>query len=142
MHIMKASEGTYVTAHRHGLGAQVIVIGGDGYELLFMPGYEKNRRRVPAKPYSVISPFLNEFHGHFITGKGGHHMLAFRCGGIRYGSGLKHDPARTAQSRDPFAQWYKILYEQEDPSIREEYYKELEQNGSSLCLAPLDQGRG
>jgi len=142
MHVMEASEGTYVTAHRHGPGAHVIVIDGDGYELLFMPGDEKNRHKVPAKPFAVVSPCLNELHQHFNTGKGGYRMLAFRGGGIRYGSGLRHDPARTAQSKDPFAQWYKIPYEQEDPSIREEYYAELEKNGISLRLAPLDQGRG
>ena len=140
MHVMEAAEGTYVTAHRHGAGAHVIVIEGDGYELMFMPGEEKNRRKVIAKPYAVVAPRLNEFHQHFNTGKGGYKMLAFRGGGIKYGSGHTFNPARTAQSKDPYAYSFKIGYDKEDPSIREEYYKELEKNGISLRLAPIDQG--
>ena len=43
IHVMGASEGTYVTAHRHGPGAHVIVIGGKGYELMFFEGEEPKR---------------------------------------------------------------------------------------------------
>jgi hypothetical protein len=76
MHVMEASEGTYVTAHRHGPGAHVIVIDGDGYELLFMPG-DRKAAQGTSKAYAVVSPHLNEFHQHFNTGKGGYRMLAF-----------------------------------------------------------------
>jgi quercetin dioxygenase-like cupin family protein len=139
IHVMEASEGTYVTAHRHGPGAHVIVVGGEGYELLFMPGDEKNRRKVPARPYAVVAPKLNEFHQHFNSGKGPYRMLAFRGYGLKYGWGAMYDPAITAQSKDLHARAYKIPYAQEDPSIREEYYRELEKNGVTLRLEPLDQ---
>ena len=81
IHILEVSEGTYVTAHRHGAGAHVIVVGGEGYELLFMPGEEDDatkQRKVPVKPYGVIAPRLNEFHQHFNTGKGPFRQLAFK----------------------------------------------------------------
>jgi mannose-6-phosphate isomerase-like protein (cupin superfamily) len=142
MHVMGASEGTYVTAHRHGAGAHVIVIGGQGYELLFMPGEEKNRTIVPANPYAVVAPKHNEFHQHFNSGKGEYRMLAFRGMGLRYGTGRKFDPAYTAQSKDPHQIHFKIRYDQEDPAIREEYHQELEKNGVSLRLEPVDQGGG
>ena len=83
MHIMSVSEGTYVTAHRHEARAHVIVVGGRGYELLFMPGEEKQRRRVPTNPYAVVAPRHNEYHQHFNTGKGEYRMLAFRGSGLR-----------------------------------------------------------
>jgi quercetin dioxygenase-like cupin family protein len=142
LHVMGVSEGTYVTAHRHGAGAHVIVIKGRGYELFFMPGEEKNRRRVPANPYAVVAPKHNEFHQHFNTGNGEYRMLAFRGSGLRYGTGTAFNPALTAQDKDPHALAFKITYEKEDPAIREEYYRELEKNGIDLRLKPLDQDRG
>ncbi len=142
IHVMETAEGTYVTAHRHGAGAHVTVVEGQGYEILFMPGEEKNRRKVPTKPYSVVAPRLNEFHQHFNTGKGPYRMLAFRGGALRYGSGRGFDPARTAQDKDPYAYAFKISYDKEDPMIREEYYKELEKSGVTVRLPPINQGRG
>jgi quercetin dioxygenase-like cupin family protein len=138
MHVMGVSPGTYVTAHRHEARAHVIVIAGEGYELLFMPDEEK-RRRVPTTPYAVVAPRHNEYHQHFNTGKAEYRMLAFRGSGLRQGGGRRYDPARTAQDKDPNAVSFKIAYEKEDPAIREEYYKELERNGIDLRLKPLDQ---
>lgn len=139
MHIMGVSEGTYVTAHRHGPGAHVIVVEGEGYELMFMPGQEQDRDKVSANPYTVVAPKLNEYHQHFNTGKGEYRMLAFRSNGLRYGWGKAYSNARTVQEKDPFADSHKISYEKEDPAIREQYYEELEANGIDLRLKPLDQ---
>jgi quercetin dioxygenase-like cupin family protein len=139
MHIMSVSEGTYVTAHRHEARAHVIVIAGQGYELLFMPDEEKQRRKVPTNPYAVVAPRHNEYHQHFNTGKGEYRMLAFRGSGLRQGGGRRYDPARTAHDKNPYDLSFKIAYEKEDPAIREEYYRELEKNGISLRLKPLDQ---
>jgi len=139
MHIMSVSEGTYVTAHRHEARAHVIVVEGYGYELLFMPNEEKQRRRVPTNPYAVVAPRHNEYHQHFNTGKGEYRMLAFRGSGLRQGGGRRYDPARTAQDKNPYDLSFKIPYQKEDPAIREEYYKELEKNGITLRLEPLDQ---
>lgn len=148
IHILEVSEGTYVTAHRHGAGAHVIVIGGEGYEYFFMPGDERNpdkRQKAPLKPYAVISPRLNEYHQHFNTGKGPLRQLAFKgwepVMQMRTSEG-GYDPMGAARSDNPFAYAFKIRYDQEDPSIREEYYRELEKNGINLRLAPLDQGPG
>jgi quercetin dioxygenase-like cupin family protein len=138
MHIMGVSPGTYVTAHRHGPGAHVMVISGEGYELLFNQG-EKERRKVTANPYAVVAPKLNEFHQHFNTGSGEYRMLAFRHTGLRYGWGTPYSNARTVQSKDPNAWAFKIPYEQEDPEIREDYYRELAAKGIDLRLNPIDQ---
>ncbi len=146
IHILEASEGTYVTAHRHGPGAHVIIIGGEGYEYLFMPGGEKNpdmRQKMPVKPYSVVAPRLNEFHQHFNTGKGPFRQLAFKGWepiSATITSQGKYDPMGAARSDNAHAYAFKLRYDQEDPAIREEYYRELEKNGITLRLDPIDQG--
>jgi mannose-6-phosphate isomerase-like protein (cupin superfamily) len=143
IHVAEVTEGTYMTAHRHGAGAHVIVVQGQGYEILYMPGEEKKRRRVPLKPYAVVSPQHNEFHQHFNTGKGPFRMLAFRGNSPRFGWGKPYTRVSpTAQTTDRHAESFNITYEMEDPSIREEYYRELEKNGVTSRLPPLNQGAG
>lgn len=139
-HVMSVAEGTYATAHRHGAGAHVIVVEGDGYELLYMPEEETNRRKVTARPYAVVAPCHNEFHHHFNSGKGEYKMLAFRGTGLRYGAGRRYDPAYTTQSKDPHQMAFMIPFEKEDPAIREEYYRELKKNGVEARLLPVNQG--
>src|SRR5579871_1256920 len=133
LHILDVGEGTYATAHRHDAGPHVLQVGGTGYELLYFEGEEKPRR-IPLHPYGVIAPKRNEFHQHFNTGKGPIRQVAFRRGPARYGTGAMYDPVGASQSVDPSATGYQINYEREDPSIREEYYKELERNGIELRL--------
>lgn len=143
LHLLEVSEGTYVTAHRHGAGAHVIIVGGEAYELLYMPGDEMNpekRRKYPARPYAVVAPRHNEYHQHFNIGKGPLRQLAFRGTGVRYGSGETYDPVGAARGDNPYAWSYKISHDKEDPRIREEYYQELEKRGITLRLEPVDQG--
>lgn len=140
MHVAEVHEGTYMTAHRHGAGAHVVAIQGEGYELLWMEGEEKSRRRIPLQPYAVIAPKHNEFHQHFNTGKGPFRMLAFRGYGSRYGWGRDYEiVSSTAQTTDRTAPAFNISYEMEDPEIRNGYYRELEKNGISSKLPPVHQ---
>jgi gentisate 1,2-dioxygenase len=141
LHIKSVAEGTYTNAHRHPAGAHVMVIDGEGYELLFMPGEENNRTKVLAKKYCVIAPKDNEFHHHFNTGNGPYVQLAFRENPARYGFGKtnQHEREASFQAEDPHSYHFKISYEKEDPSIREEYYRELEERGITLRLPPIDQ---
>jgi len=148
IHILEVSEGTYVTAHRHGPGAHVMIVQGEGYELLFMPGEERDaakRIKLPVKPYSVISPILNQYHQHFNTGKGPFRQLAFKGwepSAVTVTAKGKYDPVGAARSDNPNAYSFKLRYDEEDPAVREEYYRELEKNGVDLRLPPLDQGPG
>ncbi len=143
LHIAEVSAGTYMTAHKHGPGAHVLCVGGEGYELLFMPG-EETRRRLPLMPTAVVSPRRNEYHQHFNTGHGPLRMLAFKEQGYssKYGTGKSYQPALSAQDKDPNAEIYQISYENEDPKISAEYYQELERKGITLRLPPLNQGSG
>jgi len=148
IHILEVGEGTYVTAHRHGAGAHVIQIDGSGYELLFMPGGEVNaeqRRKVPIRPYGIVAPRMNEFHQHFNTGKGRFRQLAFKGWDQRLSTVTSqgdYDPVGAARSDNPHGFAFKLRYDKEDPAIKKEYYRELEKNGVTLRLEPLDQGPG
>ncbi|HZD40558.1 MAG TPA: cupin domain-containing protein, partial [Terriglobales bacterium] len=143
LHIAEVSAGTYMTAHKHGPGAHVLCVAGEGYELLFMPG-EDPKRKLPLKPTAVVSPQRNEYHQHFNTGHGPLRMLAFKEQGYssKYATGKSYQPALSAEDRDPNAEIYQISYEREDPRISEEYYRELERKGIALRLPPLNQGGG
>ena len=70
-------------------------------------------------------------------------QLAFR-GWVRKPPSMnakgEYDIVGAARSDDPTGYSFKIRYDKEDPKIREEYYQELEKNGVSLRLEPVDQG--
>jgi mannose-6-phosphate isomerase-like protein (cupin superfamily) len=143
LHRLDVAMGTYATAHRHGAGAHVMVIGGEGYELFFFPGEEmdpEKQEKVWVKPYSVVAPKSNQYHQHFNTGTEPFRQLAFRGGGVRYGTGTAYDPVGAARADNPYAYSFKLSHDKEDPRIRQEYYQELEKRGISLRLEPVDQG--
>ena len=58
--------GSYKKMHRHGAGAHVIILSGQGYSLLSFEGEEP--RRVDWKDGSMLSPKAGEYHQHFNTG--------------------------------------------------------------------------
>ena len=121
LHILEVSEGTYTTAHRHAAGAHVIVVDGEGYEFLFMPGDEmnpENRTKVWVQPGSVIAPMTGEFHQHFNVGTKPFRQLAVRGGPARYGSGSTYDPRGAARGDNPNDLQYKLSFTLEDPNIR------------------------
>lgn len=144
IHILEVSEATYVTAHRHYPGAYVIQVSGTGYELMFMPHEQEDEslhRRYPLGAYGVVAPRNLEYHQHFNTGTTPFRQLAFRGGGVRYGSGRgSYNPVGAAISGNPLAWSHKIRHTEEAPTIREAYYAELERNGISERLEPVDQG--
>jgi len=79
-HCSQFPPGTYKRAHRHGVGAHVIILDGQGYSLLWFEGEE--RRRVDWKDGSVISPKEWEYHQHFNTGPTAARYIAFRLGDL------------------------------------------------------------
>ena len=79
-HIMAVESGTYKKAHRHGPGAQVIVIAGTGYSLMWFPGKEKEMVRVDWQPGSLLVPPEGWYHHHFTVSKEPARHLALRRG--------------------------------------------------------------
>jgi len=130
-HVSEFPIATYKKGHRHNAGAHVIIIGGQGYSLLWFEG-DKKRERVDWKDGAILSPAEGMYHQHFNSGPTPARYLALRLGG-----NPEHMQGRNAEQE---AQWWgeravnQIEYQDEDPEIRREYEAEIGKHGLSLQL--------
>ena len=121
VHLAEFEVGTYKKAHRHGPGAHILIIEGQGYSLMWPEGEEPMRYNW--KPGSLISPPAGWYHQHFNTGDIPVFHLAF------------HRP-QTVANEGPRDQ---IEYEDEDPSIAHLFELELGKNGLSSRMHGEDK---
>ncbi len=130
-HVSEFPIATYKKGHRHNAGAHVIIIGGEGYSLLWFEG-DKARERVNWKDGAILSPAEGMYHQHFNGGATPARYLALRLGG---------NPEHiTGRSSEQEAEWWgeravnQIEYQDEDPEIRREYEAEIAKHGLKLEL--------
>jgi oxalate decarboxylase/phosphoglucose isomerase-like protein (cupin superfamily) len=133
-HISQFPVGTYKKAHRHGPGAHVIILGGEGFSLLWPEGRDK--LRVEWKPGCMLVPPNQWYHQHFNTGNKPARYLALRWGSKRFQVVqmffAKDEGYANAESTS-----VQIEYEDEDPKIHEMFEADLARSGASCRMRSL-----
>ncbi|WP_395673495.1 hypothetical protein [Inquilinus sp.] len=122
-HISQFPVGTYKKAHCHGPGAHVIILGGEGYSLMWPEGDEP--RRYDWQLGSMIVPPNMWFHQHFNTGTTPARYLAF-----------KHEVVSIRNAQGVPKAWIsrriggdQIDYADEKPRVRTLFAEALAKNG-------------
>lgn len=122
-HISQFPVGTYKKGHRHGPGAHVIILTGEGYSLMWPEGEEP--RRYDWEVGSMIVPPNLWFHQHFNTGKTPARYLAF-----------KHEVVSIRNAQGVPKAWIsqrvggdQIDYADEKPVVRTLFAEALAKNG-------------
>jgi len=119
-HISQFPVGTYKKAHRHHPGANVIILEGEGYSLMWSPEGDE-RIRIDWHPGTILTPPALWYHQHFNTGTKPARYLALHPPGIVFSG--------PDGAFDPVKEYNQIQYPNEDPQIRQEFEQQLEAQG-------------
>jgi hypothetical protein len=134
-HISEFPTGTYKKAHHHGPGAELIILNGMGYSLLWLPGQE--RVKVDWKEGSIFSPRDGEYHQHFNTGSTPARYLAYTFGGLVVNN-IRATRGAEVSEREGGSQ---IEYEDEDPEVYDLFERECVNHGVEVTLPRLTTAR-
>lgn len=122
-HIAEFAVGAYKKAHRHGPGANIFIVRGEGYSLMWPEGGE--RVFVPWHAGSLFVPPGRWFHQHFNTGSEPARYVALKFTGSRkFPLGIKYLSSEMTKIGPD-----QIEYEDEDPAIKTIYERELVKKG-------------
>lgn len=119
-HIGDLPSGQYKTAHRHSPGANVMILSGEGYSLIW-PGEWDKKVEFEWKPGSMFTPPTRWYHQHF------------NCTDEPARTMALHSPRIGTLNRTlafgPQVPENIIEYVKEEPAIREKYESEIEARG-------------
>jgi oxalate decarboxylase/phosphoglucose isomerase-like protein (cupin superfamily) len=122
-HISQFPPATYKKAHRHGPGAHVIILSGEGFSLMWPEGEEP--QRYDWQPGCMIVPPNMWYHQHFNTGSEPARYLAFKHEGVslRNAQGV---PKAWISQRIGGDQ---VDYADESPTVRKLFAEALSEHG-------------
>jgi mannose-6-phosphate isomerase-like protein (cupin superfamily) len=123
-HISEFPVGTYKKGHKHGPGAHLVILGGQGFSALWWDN-EKNEYEIAPwkKGGMVIVPADGTYHQHFNTGPEPARYLALRAG--------DGQPSGWGESNVSIKEGgMQIEYEDEAREIHELFEAELAKNGA------------
>ncbi len=134
-HMSEFPPGSYKKAHAHGPGAEIIILSGTGYSLLWYKGQPK--QMVPWKEGSIFSPKDKEYHQHFNSGPEPARYLAYTFGGLV----VSNTEGRAGADVSEKEGGWQIEYEDEDPDVIERFEQECAKHGAKVTMAhPLRAG--
>ncbi len=113
-HISEFPVGTYKKAHRHGPGAHVVILGGEGFSLLWPEG-AADLTDVVWREGSMFVPPGMWWHQHFNTGPTPARYLAIRWGGAKWKVARYLDIQGVDKSKKEGGN--QIEYEDQDPRV-------------------------
>lgn len=134
-HISEFPVGTYKKAHRHGPGAHVIILSGQGYSLLWPANGEI--REAQWKPGSIVVPPNAWFHQHFNSGATPARYLALRWGSQRYISGAFFAADAQLADVDVKQGGAQIEYPDEEPVIHKTFEDYLAKAGATCRMRAM-----
>ena len=134
-HISEFPVGTYKKAHRHGPGAHVIVLKGEGYSMMWPEG--SNFKRYDWHEMSLFVPPEMWFHQHFNKGAESARYLALKPFTSRKYPGLKKQFGTSEDVKEGGGQ---IEYEDESPEIRKIFEAELAKIGAPSHMDEVLKG--
>lgn len=133
-HISQFPVGTYKKAHRHGAGSHIVILGGEGFSLMWPEG--QGIRRYDWKEGSLLVPPERWFHQHFNIGPAPARYLALKPFNSRKYPGLR----KLGSSESVKKGGDQIEYEDEDPSICKMFGEELAKRGVPNSMQNLLSG--
>jgi quercetin dioxygenase-like cupin family protein len=128
-HVSEFPIGTYKKGHRHGPGAHVILLNGEGYSLMWKEGTEITR--FDWHPGTLIVPPDRTFHQHFNVGATPARYLALRFSGNEESKAAKRD---VVSSRSVKLGGDQIEYEDQDPTIHRTFVEEAAKHGVEVRM--------
>ena len=133
-HISEFPVGTYKKAHRHGPGAHLIILSGEGFSMLWTKDDSSDRTKADWKRGGmVIVPSDACWHQHFNTGPGRARYLAMHPGDQGAYSKISRAAGRRGNDVSIKEGGYQLEYEDEDRQLHEIFEADLERNGAP-CL--------
>jgi hypothetical protein len=130
-HVSEFPIGTYKKGHRHGAGAHVIILNGDGYSLMWNEG--EPIKRFDWQPGTLIIPPDRTFHQHFNVGATPARYLALRFSGNE--ESKSRDRSLVAGSRNVrLGSGDQIEYEDQDPAIHRMFADEAAKHGVDVRM--------
>lgn len=138
-HISQFQVGTYKKAHRHGPGAYLFILGGEGFSLLWQDGGEDERIKAD---WGTGSLFLagagggEWFHQHFNSGKTPARYLALRGGNasFKYGPNTGEWRGADVSIKDGGMQ---LDYPDENPEVHRIFEEEVRAHGAECRMKAL-----
>lgn len=121
-HVSEFAPGRYKLAHRHGPGAQISPLKGEGYSLVWKEHWDE-MVKMDWQPGSVFSPPTLWFHQHFNTSSDVTRYFVFHAPRL---ANVNETPELSGSGNPELNQ---IDYVDEDPVVRETFEQELAEKG-------------